>query len=58
MIDYIYIRFITKRSEGQQRSGEEKGKEHQGQRKDSGRDSRRRGGADWEKAGKERREDA
>ena len=38
------FRFITNRSEGQQRSGEVKGKEHQRQRQDSGRDSRRKGG--------------
>ena len=45
----VTIRFITKRSEGRQRSGEEKGKEHQRQRKDSGRDSRSSG----EEKGKE-----
>ena len=38
---FIQIGFITKRSEGQQRSGEVKGKEHQRQRQDSGRESRR-----------------
>jgi hypothetical protein len=51
------LRFITKRSEGQQRSGEVKGKELRDRDNTQGETAGDKEETDWEEAGKERRED-
>ena len=52
------LRFITKRSEGQQRSGEEKEKSIKDRERTQEQTAGEEEETDWEKAGKERREDA